>query len=113
MSELSAVTDATFAEVVLNSDKPVLVEFWAEWCGPCRMVAPVLKEIADERADELKIVKLNYDENPLTGQRFGVMGLPTMLLFKDGQPIKSLVGARPKLRLNADLDDALRPQLAG
>lgn len=113
MSGVNAVTDATFAEVVLNSDKPVLVDFWAEWCGPCKMIAPVLKEIAEERADELTIVKLNYDENPETGPRFGVMGLPTMLLFKDGQPIRSFVGARPKLRLNAELDDALRSPVGG
>jgi thioredoxin 1 len=113
MSGVNAVTDATFAEVVLGSDKPVLVDFWAEWCGPCRMVAPVLAEIATERADELTIVKLNYDENPKTGQRFGVMGLPTMLLFKDGEPIRSFVGARPKLRLNAELDDALRSPVMG
>ena len=113
MSGVHAVTDATFAEDVLKSDKPVLVDFWAEWCGPCRMIAPVLAEIAVERADELKIVKLNYDENPRTGPQFGVMGLPTMLLFKDGQPIRSFVGARPKMRLNAELDDALRSPVVG
>ncbi len=113
MAGVNAVTDATFAEVVLESDKPVLVDFWAEWCGPCHMIAPVLREIAEERADELTIVKLNYDENPLTGQRFGVMGLPTMLLFKDGQPVRSFVGARPKMRLNAELDDALRAPVGG
>jgi len=113
MSGVRAVTDATFAEDVLNSDKPVLVDFWAEWCGPCRMIAPVLAEIAVERADELTIVKLNYDENPKTGPQFGVMGLPTMLLFKDGQPIRSFVGARPKMRLNAELDDALRSPVVG
>jgi thioredoxin 1 len=113
MSGVTAVTDATFAEVVLASDKPVLVDFWAEWCGPCRMVAPVLAEIAVERADELTIVKLDYDENPETGQRFGVLGLPTMLLFRDGEPIRSFVGARPKMRLNAELDDALRAPVMG
>lgn len=113
MSGVTAVTDATFAEVVLGSDKPVLVDFWAEWCGPCRMIAPVLREIAAERADELTIVKLNYDENPQTGQQFGVMGLPTMLLFHNGAPIREFVGARPKMRLNAELDDALRATVMG
>ena len=113
MSGVNTVTDATFADAVLGSDKPVLVEFWAQWCGPCRMVAPVLKEIAAERADELTVVKLNYDENPETGQRFGVMGLPTMLLFRGGEPIREFVGARPKMRLNAELDDALRAPVAG
>src|SRR2546421_6513166 len=113
MSGVNTVTDATFADAVLGSDKPVLVEFWAQWCGPCRMVAPVLREIAAERADELTVVKLNYDENPETGQRFGVMGLPTMLLFRGGEPIREFVGARPKMRLDAELDDALRAPVAG
>ncbi len=107
MPEVRTVTDATFAEEVLGHDKPVLVDFWAEWCPPCRMIAPVLVEIADERTD-LTIVKLNYDENPRTGANFGVMGLPTMLLFVNGEPVRSFVGARPKMRLVAELDDALR-----
>lgn len=106
----TTVTDHTFAEVVLRNPKPVLVDFWAQWCGPCHMIAPVLAEIADERADSLTIVKINADENPVTGQDYGVMGLPTMLLFRDGEPIGSFVGARPKARLLAELDDALRPR---
>jgi thioredoxin 1 len=105
---MDSITTDTFDERVLANDKPVLVEFWAQWCGPCRMVAPVLDEIAGERADELSIVKLNYDENPAIGQRYGVMGLPTMLLFRDGEPVRSFVGAKPKARLLAELDDALR-----
>ena len=113
MSGVTAVTEATFAEAVLASEQPVLVDFWADWCGPCRMIAPVLAEIAVERAGELKIVKLNYDENPAIGQRYGVMGLPTMLLFSGGEPIRSFVGARPKMRLNAELDDALRAPVMG
>jgi thioredoxin 1 len=103
---MESVTEETFETRVLARDKPVLVEFWATWCGPCRMVAPVLDQIAEERAD-LEIVKLNYDEEPAVGQRYGVMGLPTMVLFRDGEPVRSFVGAKPKARLLADLDEAL------
>ena len=105
---MESVTEETFDSRVLAHDKPVLVEFWATWCGPCRMVAPVLDQIAGERADELDIVKLNYDEEPAIGQRYGVMGLPTMLLFRGGEPVRSFVGAKPKARLLAELDEALR-----
>jgi thioredoxin 1 len=103
---MESVTEETFETRVLARDKPVLVEFWATWCGTCRMVAPVLDQIAEERAD-LEIVKLNYDEEPAVGQRYGVMGLPTMVLFRDGEPVRSFVGAKPKARLLADLDEAL------
>jgi thioredoxin 1 len=104
---MESVTEETFETRVLAQDKPVLVEFWATWCGPCRMVAPVLDQIAAER-DDLEIVKLNYDEEPGVGQRYGVMGLPTMLLFRDGEPVRTIVGARPKSKLLTELDEALR-----
>lgn len=104
---MESVTGETFADRVLGHDKPVLVEFWATWCGPCRMVGPVLEQIAGER-DDLDVVKINYDEEPSVGQRYGVMGLPTMVLFSGGEPVRSIVGAKPKARLNAELDEALR-----
>jgi thioredoxin 1 len=104
---VEAVTEETFEARVLGHDKPVLVEFWATWCGPCRMVAPVLEQIARERAGELDVVKVNYDEEPGIGQRYGVMGLPTMLLFDGGEPVRSIVGAKPKAKLLGELDEAL------
>ena len=104
---MEAVTEETFGTRVLGHHKPVLVEFWATWCGPCRMVAPVLEQIAAERADDLDVVKVNYDEEPAIGQRYGVMGLPTMLLFAGGEPVRSIVGAKPKARLLDELDEAL------
>ena len=94
MSE--AVTDATFAEEVLQSDKDVLVDFWAEWCGPCHAVAPVLDKIVEEQAGELKLVKVNIDEEQELAQRYGVMSIPTMILFRDGEPAAAVIGAQPK-----------------
>jgi len=104
---MEAVTEATFDARVLGHDKPVLVEFWATWCGPCRMVGPVLEQIAAERAGEMDVVKINYDEEPAIGQRYNVMGLPTMLLFAGGEPVASIVGVRPKSALLKELDAAL------
>jgi thioredoxin 1 len=104
---MESVTEETFETRVLKHDKPVLVEFWATWCGPCRMVAPVLEQIAGERTD-IEIVKVNYDEEPAVGQRYGVLGLPTMLLFRDGEPVRSFVGAKLKARIVTELDEALR-----
>jgi thioredoxin 1 len=94
--ELAAVTDASFAEEVLTSAQPVLVEFWATWCGPCRMLAPVLAELAAEHADQLRVVKLDIDVNPVTVRDLGILGAPTMILFRDGEAVASVVGARSK-----------------
>jgi len=100
-----AVTDATFEAEVLKSAKPVIVDYWAEWCGPCRQVSPVLEEIASEHAEKLDIVKLNVDQNPVVTQRYGIMNIPTMSVFKDGQVVKEIVGAKPKSALLRELAD--------
>jgi thioredoxin 1 len=94
-----AISDASFDKEVVNADKPVLVDFWAEWCGPCRMIAPVLEKLADEYAETLKIAKLDVDNNPETMVKYGVQSIPTMILFKDGEPVERLVGYMPKERL--------------
>jgi thioredoxin 1 len=99
------VSDADF-EATINGGKPVFVDFWAPWCGPCRVVAPVLEEIASERPD-LRIVKLNTDENPQTAARYQVLSIPTMILFRAGQPIKTVIGAYPKKKLEAELEPGL------
>jgi thioredoxin 1 len=103
---LNEVTDASFQAEVIESEQPVLVDFWAPWCGPCRVVAPVLEEIAGERAD-LRVVKLNVDDNQQTAAAFQVLSIPTMILFKGGQAVKTIVGAYPKQRLEAELEPAL------
>jgi thioredoxin 1 len=94
--EIAAVTDTTFAQAVLASEKPVLVEYWAEWCGPCKMLTPVLSELAAEHADELRVMKLDTDANPMTAQSQRIMSVPTMILYRDGEAVASLVGARSK-----------------
>ena len=100
---MTAVTETTFEQEVLQSDKPVLVDFWAEWCGPCHAVSPILDKIAEERADELKLVKVNIDENQGLAQRYGVMSIPMMVLFKNGEPAAQTVGAQPKGSLERSL----------
>jgi thioredoxin 1 len=101
------VSDASFSTDVLSSNKPVLVDFWATWCGPCKMVAPVLEEIASERAEHLTVAKLDVDANPETARDFQVVSIPTMILFKDGQPVKRIVGAKGKAALLRELSDAV------
>ncbi len=97
------LTLSTFDEEINGSTEPILVDFWAEWCGPCKMIAPILAEIADENEGKIKIAKLNVDEAPDVARRFDVMSIPTMIVFKDGEPAKRLVGAKPKAALLADL----------
>ena len=107
MADLTNVSDDNFQAEVLENEQPVLVDFWAPWCGPCRVVAPVLEEIAVEQAEKLRVVKLNVDENQRTAAQYGVMSIPTMILFKHGQPAKTIVGAYPKRRLEAELEPSL------
>lgn len=103
MSDLVQVTDANFAEAVEGSATPFVLDFWAPWCGPCRMMEPVLKEVAAEY-DSLTVGKLNVDENPAVATRFDILSIPTLLVFKDGQVVKKLVGAMPKKRLLEELN---------
>jgi thioredoxin 1 len=104
-----AVTDDSFAEDVLANERPVLVDFWATWCGPCRMVAPVLEEIANEKADQLTIAKIDIDANPDTAGKFRVFSIPTLILFKGGEPVKRIVGAKSKAALLRELAEELAP----
>ena len=99
------VTDDEWTTEVLEADRPVLIDFWAEWCGPCRMVSPIVDEIADEKGDQLKVLKLNVDDNPFTAREYGIMSIPTLMVFKGGEPAKRIVGAKGKAQLLDDLSD--------
>src|SRR3954471_21319883 len=107
MAAITEVTDDNFQAEVIESETPVLVDFWAPWCGPCRIVHPVLEQIADERGEELKIVKLNVDENQQTAATFEILSIPTLFLCKGGEVAKKFMGAYPKQKLEADLEPAL------
>jgi thioredoxin 1 len=106
-ANINDVTDTTFHAEVLESETPVLVDFWAPWCGPCRVIAPSLEEIADEQAESLRIVKVNVDENQQTAAQFGILAIPTLLLFRNGAEAKRIQGALPKKRLEAELASGL------
>jgi thioredoxin 1 len=107
MTDVQEISDADFQSEVLESELPVLVEFWAPWCGPCHQLAPILGALAEERAGSLRIVKINQDENPLVSSDYRVLALPTMLLFDGGEPIAQMVGARPKSAIAGELDRVL------
>ena len=109
MNAVREITDAEFETEVLASDLPVLVEFWAQWCGPCHQLAPIVEKIAEERTATMRVVKINSDENPLVSARYRVLGLPTMLLFDGGEPVLQLTGARPKSAIERELDKVLAP----
>jgi thioredoxin 1 len=107
MSEPVVIEDASFDKVVLQAKMPVLVDFWAPWCGPCRMVAPVVDELAEEYDGKVSFGKVNVDDNPKIASQYGVMSIPTLILFKNGKPVSNIVGFRPKDELKKNLDTAL------
>jgi thioredoxin 1 len=104
---IASLTDQTFDEVLADSTEPVVIDFWAEWCGPCKMLSPVLADIASEQAGKLRVLKLNVDENPDVARRFDVMSIPTLIVFKDGEPAKRLIGAKGKTQLLEELAEFL------
>ncbi|MFC1892671.1 thioredoxin [Chloroflexota bacterium] len=107
MGEPISISDGNFDQTVLQADLPVLVDFWATWCGPCRMVAPVVEELAQEYEGRITFAKLDVDQNPKTASKYGIMSIPTLLIFKNGEPFSHLVGFRPKAELKRSLDAAL------
>lgn len=107
MSSATEVTDATFADEVLNSSDTIMVDFWAEWCGPCRAVSPILDQIASEHADKIKIVKLNVDHNPQMAMKYQITSIPAMKVFRGGEVVKTVIGAKPKPAIEADLAEFL------
>ena len=108
-ARITQATDATFEQEVLKAELPVLVDFWAPWCGPCHMVAPVIEEIAETYSGKLKVAKVNVDENPAVSSRYQIMSIPTLILFKNGQPVDSLIGALPRNQLERFLSRHLNP----
>jgi thioredoxin 1 len=112
MAETVKVSDDVFDDKVLGADKPVLVDFWAEWCGPCHMIAPSVQEIANEQEESLIVAKMDIDENPVTPGRYGIMSIPTLMLFKDGEAVARIVGAMPKDRILAQILPHLEPATA-
>ena len=109
MAELINVDDGGFEEKVLSADKPVLVDFWAEWCGPCHMIAPFVKQIAEEHAETLLVAKMDIDSNPITPGQYGIFSIPTLMLFKDGDAVTRITGAMPKDRILAQIMPHLEP----
>ena len=107
MSNAKEVTDATFVDDVLNSSDTIMVDFWAEWCGPCRAVSPILDQIATEHSDKIKIVKLNVDDNPQIAMKYQITSIPAMKVFKGGEVVKTIIGAKPKPAIEADLAEFL------
>ncbi|WP_026918091.1 thioredoxin [Gordonia shandongensis] len=107
MSNIVTVSDDTFTSEVIESSKPILVDFWATWCGPCKMIAPVLEEIADANSDKITIAKVDVDKNPNVARDYQIMSIPTMMLFSEGKPVKTIMGAKPKAAILRELADVL------